>query len=247
MTFLDNMKYAFVFVFRVIVSQSANGLYRLSYFLAARAETDITNTSDIQSIQAVMFMAAILLHIGNISSSVSYARAALNSCLLLGLHCAPSPDISDSSRKVRNRLFWGVYKYNLQLGALLNLPSPLGDEDIGQDLPATIEPTTLTPNLLEGPTVQFMLTRMTNLHLDLVQIMAKASSLAVSGHTFPQSKPDMHTLYHSKISRTREIELDLHNWRTALIKEQVPLRTSNAVIDRYVHPGHERRVSDIEY
>ncbi|GEQ69137.1 hypothetical protein JCM33374_g2808 [Metschnikowia sp. JCM 33374] len=119
------------------------------YFLEARKLIDITNVSDIPSIQTIVMMIIYLQCSARLSTCYSYIGIALRSALKEGLH--RNLEVFHSRRKLdpieidtRKRLFYTIYKMDIYINSLLGLPGSINEDEFDQDFPIELDDELIT-------------------------------------------------------------------------------------------------------
>ncbi|MCJ1307128.1 hypothetical protein MMC25_000774 [Agyrium rufum] len=184
------------------------------FFKASRNMMDITDCRDLASLQAVIFMIMFLQSSAKLATCYSYIGIALTSAIRLGLHRSILRNFDPIEQETRRRMFWTIRKMDIYVGALLGLPTMLGDDDIDQVFPQEIEDQYLTKQkIIQPPPESCLLMAATNAHTKLVGILSK-----VMKHIYPikiiksePGKPQTQT-YVVSHAQIRELEGDLQEW-----------------------------------
>jgi len=109
------------------------------YFIASRKLIDITNSTDIQSIQTIFMLTLFLQCSARLSTCYSYIGIALRSALRQGLHRKLQNFSNPIESEVRKRLFWTIYKLEIYVNSMLGLPNSIDESDIDVELPLNLD------------------------------------------------------------------------------------------------------------
>ena len=206
--------------------------FRYQYFSAAKHMLDITDSRDLLTIQAIVFMILFLQSSAKLPICYAYVGIALRACCRLGLHRnLPNAKFGPIETEERKRIFWLVRKMDSYVGALLGLPQMLSDEDIDQELPAEVDDDYITEEgILPMPAGEFCFMRATNAHTKLINILRK-----VVRYVYPLKSPDSgkaDARYSISHKRIRELERDLQNWMDQLPMELRPSENAGRQLSR---------------
>ena len=187
------------------------------YFIAARKLLDITNTRDLNSIQAVLTLFIFLQCSARLSTCYSYIGVAMRSVLREGFH-RKVPDNSPLSLieiECRKRLFFTVYKLDIYVNAMLGLPKSISPDDWDQTLPLDISDDYITDdkiyferqnNVLSGVGIA-------NYHTKLLFILD-----SIMRELYPIKKTN-NIISHETVTK---LEIKLKNWVDELPMELKP-------------------------
>jgi hypothetical protein len=109
------------------------------YFIAARKLIDITNTSDLESIQTIFMLTLFLQCSARLSTCYSYIGIALRSALRQGLHRKLETSCDNIKSECKKRLFWTIYKLEIYVNSILGLPHSIDESDIDAELPRDLD------------------------------------------------------------------------------------------------------------
>ena len=209
---------------------------RYKYYTSARHFLqDITECSDLVTLQAMVFLIQFLQATGNLNGCHTLIGIALRSALRMGLHRylshIPMSPIQDETRR---RVFHSIRQLDIYLCTSLGLPIMLRDGDINQPRPTEVNDEYITENGIQPPppgTPSFL--EAFNAHLELMRILAD-----VVDHLYPPPRgtdPGLaNVTYVISCTRVREIEQALHDWQEKLAETWRPGPEENAEITRYV-------------
>ena len=194
---------------------------RYQYFSIAKQLLDITDSRDLVTIQAIVFMILFLQSSAKLPTCYAYIGIALRACCRLGLHRNLPIKFNPIETEERKRIFWLVRKLDSYVGAVLGLPQMLSDEDIDQEYPSEVDDDYITEQaILSMPTGTFPLMRATNAHTRLTMLLRKVVRYIYPLKSQGSSKPDpVYSISHKKI---RELEKDLQHWMDHLPTELRP-------------------------
>lgn len=145
------------------------------YFIAARKLIDLTNSNNLENIQTIFMLTIFLQCSAKISVCYSYIGIALRSALRLNYH-KHNPDDDYITSECKKRLFWTVYKFEIYINSMLNLPNcNLDIDDIEIGLPLDIDDINITSNQLmpQNPQDKLSSCGVNNHHTKLLLIMSK--------------------------------------------------------------------------
>lgn len=109
------------------------------YFIASRKLIDITNSTDIQSIQTIFMLTLFLQCSARLSTCYSYIGIALRSALRQGLHRKLQNFSNPIESEIKKRLFWTIYKLEIYVNSMLGLPNSIGESDIDVEFPQDLD------------------------------------------------------------------------------------------------------------
>lgn len=119
------------------------------YFLAARKLIDITNTSDLESIQTIFMLTLFLQCSARLSTCYSYIGIALRSALRQGLHRKIDQGNNNIRAECTKRLFWTIYKLEIYVNSILGLPHSVDEDDIETDFPLDLDDVNIESMLIK--------------------------------------------------------------------------------------------------
>ncbi|CAR27490.1 ZYRO0C18150p [Zygosaccharomyces rouxii] len=146
-----------------------------SYFLAAKSMLDVTNITDVYSIQTMFMLTMFLQCSGNLKRCYSYMGIALRAAIAEGLHrksslMGPTP-IEDESKK---RLFWTVYKVDIYMNCIMGLPQSISQKTVNMELPKDLDDENITnQGCIDQPWGKLSSTGMNNEHTKLMLILSR--------------------------------------------------------------------------
>jgi len=175
---------------------------------------DITDSRDLISLQAILFMILFLQSTANLSTCYSYIGIALRSSLRMGLHRNTAFNFNPIERETRRRVFWVIRKMDTYVSALLGFPHMLSSEDIDQEYPLEVDDEYITKEaILPMPAGKISVYAASNAHSRLMVILAKVIKYIYPVKGLEQSLQGASTggyvISHTKI---KEIEADLVQW-----------------------------------
>lgn len=187
------------------------------YFIAARKLLDITNTRDLNSIQAVLTLFIFLQCSARLSTCYSYIGVAMRSVLREGFH-RKVPDNSPLSLieiECRKRLFFTIYKLDIYVNAMLGLPRSISPEDWDQTLPLDISDDNITDDKIYFERQNNVLSSagIANYHTKLLFILD-----LIMRELYPIKKTN-NVISHETVTR---LEIKLKNWVDSLPMELKP-------------------------
>ncbi|CCH43184.1 hypothetical protein BN7_2731 [Wickerhamomyces ciferrii] len=109
------------------------------YFIASRKLIDITNSTDIQSIQTIFMLTLFLQCSARLSTCYSYIGIALRSALRQGLHRKLQTFANPIESEIKKRLFWTIYKLEIYVNSMLGLPNSINETDIDVEFPQDLD------------------------------------------------------------------------------------------------------------
>ncbi|GCE99220.1 hypothetical protein ZYGM_003809 [Zygosaccharomyces mellis] len=145
------------------------------YFLTAKSMLDVTNITDVYSIQTMFMLTMFLQCSGNLKRCYSYMGIALRAAIAEGLHrksslVGPTP-IEDESKK---RLFWTVYKVDIYMNCIMGLPQSISEKAVNMELPKDLDDENITnQGCIDQPWGKISSTGMNNEHTKLMLILSK--------------------------------------------------------------------------
>lgn len=209
---------------------------RYKYYTSARHFLqDITECSDLVTLQAMVFLMQFLQATGNLNGCHTLIGITLRSALRMGLHrYLPHIPMSPIQDELRRRVFHSIRQMDIYLCTSLGLPILLRDGDINQPRPTEVDDEYITEDGIRPPppgTPSFL--EAFNAHLELMRILAD-----VVDHLYPPPRgtdPGLaNVTYVISCTRVREIEQALHDWHEKLAETWRPGPEENAEINRYV-------------
>ncbi|KAH3899761.1 uncharacterized protein SCDLUD_004049 [Saccharomycodes ludwigii] len=183
------------------------------YFTLAKNSIDLTNSSDMYTIQAFFMMTLFLQCSANLSNSYSYIGIALRGALREGLHRRIGNNkISPLEAETRKRLFWTVYKMDIYMNCILGLPISVRDSDVCQELPLDVDDENIFADIIiQQQWGKVSSCGLNNEHTKLILILKKINDVV-----YPTKSSNKHLPSLDKISK---LEIELNNWM-----EQLPLQ-----------------------
>lgn len=187
------------------------------YFIAARKLLDITNTRDLNSIQAVLALFIFLQCSARLSTCYSYIGVTMRSVLREGFH-RKVPDNSPLSLieiECRKRLFFTIYKLDIYVNAMLGLPRSISPEDWDQTLPLDISDDNITDDKIYFERQNNVLSSagIANYHTKLLFILD-----SIMRELYPIRRTN-NVISHKTVT---QLEIKLKNWVDSLPMELKP-------------------------
>lgn len=198
------------------------------YFRTARQMMDMVDIRDLTSIQAVTFMIMFLQTSSRLTQCYSYIGVALRAAIRMGLHRSfPEKRFNPLEAELRKRVFWSLRKLDIYTGAILGLPSNLGEDEIDQDYPAEIDDEYLSEDGLKTvPSGTISMMTAFNHHTRLVIILTK-----IVKTIYPICLPNgsQNKSYTVPFSKIKEIEQDLESWKDSLPQAFDPSNVASGI------------------
>ncbi|OBA19944.1 hypothetical protein METBIDRAFT_27976, partial [Metschnikowia bicuspidata var. bicuspidata NRRL YB-4993] len=209
------------------------------YFLEARKLIDITNVSDIPSIQTIVMMIIYLQCSARLSTCYSYIGIALRSALKEGLH--RNLEVFHSRRKLdpieidtRKRLFYTIYKMDIYINSLLGLPGSIYEDEFDQEFPLELDDELITREafIVEKQNGRLSSSACANHHTKLTMLLSRIVKELYPIKVKPkagaqQPLPNIH-------DTVTKLEFDLKNWMANLPLELRPTDPSNFTGDSHI-------------
>ncbi|TLD19959.1 hypothetical protein PspLS_09382 [Pyricularia sp. CBS 133598] len=202
------------------------------YYTSARLFLqDITECSDMITLQAMVFLIQFLQATGNLNGCDTLIGIALRSALRMGLHRnLPHIPMSPIKDETRRRVFYTIRQMEIYLSTTLGLPIMLQSADIDQLLPTEVDDEYILEDGIRAPppgTPSFL--EAFNAHLKLMRIL-----VGVVEHLYPKetNKGRADVNYMISYARVREMEQALHDWHEELPKTWRPGSEENTEITR---------------
>ncbi|KAH8884166.1 hypothetical protein GQ53DRAFT_662415 [Thozetella sp. PMI_491] len=186
------------------------------YISARRYLQDITECSDMTTLQSLVFIVQFLQATGNLGGCHTLLGIALRSALRMGLHRhLPHSTMTPIEDETRRRVFHTIRQLDVYLSTTLGLPLLLQDKDIDQPWPTEVDDEYITESaILRPPPGTPLFLEAFTAHAKLMRILAK-----VVEHLYPPKgteRGQTDVTYMISCARIREIEQDLHNWHEQL-------------------------------
>ncbi|KAH8846601.1 hypothetical protein MCOR02_011725 [Pyricularia oryzae] len=203
------------------------------YYTSARLFLqDITECSDMITLQAMVFLIQFLQATGNLNGCDTLIGIALRSALRMGLHRnLPHIPMSPIKDETRRRVFYAIRQMEIYLSTTLGLPIMLQSGDIDQLWPTEVDDEYILEDGIRAPppgTPSFL--EAFNAHLKLMRIL-----VSVVEHLYPPketNKGPADVSYMISYARVREMEQALHDWHEELPKTWRPGSEENTEITR---------------
>ncbi|KAI1613018.1 hypothetical protein EDD36DRAFT_465164 [Exophiala viscosa] len=114
------------------------------HFLLAKERLDITQCSDLISLQTLMCLTIFLISTSRITAAHAYLGVACSTALRLGLHKRVEEGIllSPAQRDTRNRLFVSLLQLDLYVSLVLDIPGFVDLECIDPEIMTKLQPST---------------------------------------------------------------------------------------------------------
>ncbi|ELQ32853.1 hypothetical protein OOU_Y34scaffold01021g4 [Pyricularia oryzae Y34] len=214
------------------------------YYTSARLFLqDITECSDMITLQAMVFLIQFLQATGNLNGCDTLIGIALRSALRMGLHRnLPHIPMSPIKDETRRRVFYAIRQMEIYLSTTLGLPIMLQSGDIDQLWPTEVDDEYILEDGIRAPppgTPSFL--EAFNAHLKLMRIL-----VSVVEHLYPPketNKGPADVSYMISYARVREMEQALHDWHEELPKTWRPGSEENTEITRPFLQYYSRRAS----
>ncbi|KAG8167988.1 hypothetical protein KVR01_003677 [Diaporthe batatas] len=185
------------------------------YTLAKHYLQDVTECSDMTTLQALVFNIQFLQATGELNSCHTLIGIALRSALRMGLHRhLPAISLGPIKDETRRRVFYTIRQMDIYLSTTLGLPLLLEEKDIDQPWPSEVDDEYITDSGIEWPPpgTPSML-EASNANLRLMHILAK-----VVRDIYPPTRADDGSAetYMISFSKIRELEQDIRDWHEKL-------------------------------
>lgn len=193
----------------------------LKYYNTARILLqDLTESRDLVSLQALLFMILFLQATSNLSGCYAFLGIALRAALRMGLHRnLPHVQLTPIEDETRRRVFYAVRCMDIYVSALLGFPILLQETDIDQPLPSEVDDEYITKDaILKPPPGKTSFFEAMNAHVRLMKILAKVIKdiYPMRGIDEPISKKGAtngaNATYMISYSAIKAIELELQQW-----------------------------------
>ncbi|KAI6373027.1 hypothetical protein MCOR25_003558 [Pyricularia grisea] len=203
------------------------------YYTSARLFLqDITECSDMITLQAMVFLIQFLQATGNLNGCDTLIGIALRSALRMGLHRnLPHIPMSPIKDETRRRVFYTIRQMEIYLSTTLGLPIMLQSGDVDQLWPTEVDDEYILEDGIRAPppgTPSFF--EAFNAHLKLMRMLAR-----VVEHLYPPketNKGPADVTYMISYARVREMEQALHDWHEELAETWRPGSEENTEISR---------------
>ncbi|XBW38773.1 hypothetical protein QEN19_004359 [Hanseniaspora menglaensis] len=191
------------------------------YFLAARNMIDLSNSSDLHSIQTIVMLFMFLQCSARLSTCYIFIGIAMRSALREGYHRyipTGSPGYTLLDIEMRKRTFFTIYKMDIYVNNMLGLPKAISSNDFDQQLPLEYEDEFITDEGLMLPTDYDPKRNITsvcisNHHTKLIMLLEE-----VVDKLYPCKKTN-NVIPHRTVT---ELEVKLDNWTKQLPKYLMP-------------------------
>lgn len=174
------------------------------YFIASRKLIDITNSTDLESIQTIFMLTLFLQCSARLSTCYSYIGIALRSALRQGLHKKLETKCDNIKAECKKRLFWTIYKMEIYVNSMLALPNSINECDIDAELPLDIDDSNIDYETII-PQVPGKLSScgINNSHTKLILILNH-----IVQNLYKSSNP----LFDTSIEKMKNLENELKVW-----------------------------------
>ncbi|CCH58378.1 hypothetical protein TBLA_0A05850 [Henningerozyma blattae CBS 6284] len=151
-----------------------NGLNHFNY---AKEHLDLTNTcSSLIDIQTLFMLSMYYQSIAHLKNSYSFIGIALRSSILLRLNNESNRKTDLITLETEKRLFWTIYKVDLYLNCILELPLTLSLRNINQLFPIDVDDNLIhkdSIDLINQPPDKISSIGLNNYHTRLIIIMSQ--------------------------------------------------------------------------
>ncbi|KAL6930171.1 hypothetical protein ACO0SA_001578 [Hanseniaspora valbyensis] len=191
------------------------------YFLAARNMIDLSNCSDLHSIQTTIMLFMFLQCSARLSTCYIFIGIAMRSALREGYHRfipEGTPGYTLLDIEMRKRTFFTIYKMDIYVNNMLGLPKAISSNDFDQQLPLEFEDEFITDEGLNipdnyDPEKNITSVCISNHHTKLIMILEE-----VVDKLYPVKKTN-NVIPHRTVT---ELEIKLDNWVKQLPKYLIP-------------------------
>lgn len=226
----DNNKEGINFQSEKAVDEDDEG-YR--FFLAARNMIDLSNCTDINSIQTIVMLFMFLQCSARLSTCYIYIGIAMRSALREGYHRfipEGTPGYSLLDIEMRKRTFFTIYKMDIYVNNMLGLPKAISYMDFDQTLPLEYEDEYITHEGLKlpqdyDPHKSINSVSISNHHTKLLMILEE-----VVDKLYPVKKTN-NVIPHKVVT---ELEIKLDNWIRQLPKFLIPGMKESEIPNEYL-------------
>lgn len=191
------------------------------YFLAARNMIDLSNSSDLHSIQTIVMLFMFLQCSARLSTCYIFIGFAMRSALREGYHRfipEGTPGYTLLDIEMRKRTFFTIYKMDIYVNNMLGLPKAISSNDFDQQLPLEFEDEFITDEGLNipdnyDPEKNITSVCISNHHTKLIMILEE-----VVDKLYPVKKTN-NVIPHRIVT---DLEIKLDNWVKQLPKYLIP-------------------------
>ncbi|KAH8745497.1 fungal-specific transcription factor domain-containing protein [Diaporthe sp. PMI_573] len=185
------------------------------YTLGRHYLQDITECSDMTTLQALVFNIQFLQATGELNSCHTFLGIALRSALRMGLHRhLPAISLGPIKDETRRRLFYTIRQMDIYLSTTLGLPLLLEERDIDQPWPAEVDDEYITDSGIQWPPPGTpSILEASNANLRLMHILAKVVRDIYPPTGTVEGPAETYMISFSKI---RELDQDLRDWQEQL-------------------------------
>lgn len=187
------------------------------YFIAARKLIDITNASNLDSIQTILMLFIFLQCSARLSTCYTYIGLALRSALREGYHrvVQSNENLTPIEIEMRKRLFYTIYKMDIYVNAMVGLPRSLSRKDFNQTLPLDLDDDYITETNyhVEMQCGKLSTAGIANCHTRLMMILDD-----IVTELYPVKRTSEY-ISHSSVTK---LELKLMQWARTLPSVLVP-------------------------
>lgn len=226
----DNKKDSIKYQSEKAVDEDDEG-YR--FFLAARNLIDLSNCTDINSIQTIVMLFMFLQCSARLSTCYIYIGIAMRSALREGYHRfipEGTPGYSLLDIEMRKRTFFTIYKMDIYVNNMLGLPKAISYMDFDQTLPLEYEDEYISHEGLKlppdyDPHKSINSVSISNHHTKLLMILEE-----VVDKLYPVKKTN-NVIPHKVVA---ELEIKLDNWVRQLPKSLIPGIKESEISNEYL-------------
>ncbi|KAH7322835.1 fungal-specific transcription factor domain-containing protein [Stachybotrys elegans] len=193
---------------------------------------DLTECSDVTSLQAILFIIQFLQAVGNVNHCYTLIGVALRSAMRMGLHRhLPNLHTNPIEMEVRKRVFHTIRQMDIYLSTTLGLPVVLHTRDIDQPLPVAVDDEYITEHAIHHPPVGTpSMIEAFNAHDKLMEILASIVECVYSPQ--PASRNATHGTYLISVSQLKQVEGRLQEWNRELPSSLRPGQDHNVQLLR---------------
>lgn len=187
----------------------------MRHFLFAKSLVDVTQCSDLRSLQTLLCFILFLISTARLASAHAYIGLACSTTLRLGLHFRSNYDtsLSKQQRELRRDVFWSVVKMDMYASAVLGLPAFIDLQEVDPAIDKTVADCfQRLPPTEEKSSVEDIKIKTSALHLELLRTITRATKVL-----YPRpSEQDEETVESGRISVSikdvEKIEAEMRSW-----------------------------------
>jgi len=180
--------------------------------------TDVTQCSDLQSLQVLVCFILCLMSSARLASAHSYLGLACSATLRLGLHFRSNHNASFSvaHRHIRRMLFWVVIKLDMYASSVLGFPTFMHLQEVDPAIDLTLKSAYDDIEANDGTPDGLVRLKASAKHLELLRIIRRAIETL-----FPQ--PAAESSDHVRgdrisvsLKQFTEVEADFQTWAQSI-------------------------------